>query len=238
MFAINPVRRTEVHGNTVLNDAILLQDLIEDAQRTAAVDHEIFRKNLEPVHDRFSREDMMVVRGTQANSNAVVRESIKAISGQLIFSQSELQRRTSPEAGEKHRPLAYGPICEAIFRQAVSLPSAFRRSCSRPCPCRSSEPCIRYRTTCSRPYLCRSFGLYKRAGPLDLSPSLTSPACPGSRRSSQPWRWTADLTPGRHCHSPANPRALHQRSSSSLSLSEPSSPLIYCDRLPHETARR
>jgi len=219
MFAVNPVRRTEVHGNTVLNDAILLQDLIEYAQRTAAVDHEIFRNNLEPVHDRFSGEDMIVVRGTQADSNAVVRESVKPISGQLIFSQSESQRRTSLEAGEKHRPLAYKTSSETIFRQAVSLPSAFRRSGSRPCPCRNSDPCIRYRTTCSRPYLCRSFGLYKRAGPLDLSPSLTSPAsdpCPGLRRSNQPWRWTADLTPGRHCHSPANPRALHQRSSSSL----------------------
>ncbi len=31
-------------GNTVLHHFVLLQNLIEDAQRTAAVDHEIFRR--------------------------------------------------------------------------------------------------------------------------------------------------------------------------------------------------
>jgi len=49
----NPVRRTEVHGNTVLNGRDYCSRLIEDAQRTAAVDHEIFRDNLEPVTTGF-----------------------------------------------------------------------------------------------------------------------------------------------------------------------------------------
>ena len=81
MFAVNPVRGAEVHGNTVLNNAILIEDSIEDVQGPAAVDHEIFGNNFKPVDDRFTREDVVVVRGAQTNSDPVVRECIEAISG-------------------------------------------------------------------------------------------------------------------------------------------------------------
>ena len=68
----------------MLDNAILLQDLFENVQRPSAIDHEIFGNNLEPINDRLAREDVMVVRGTQANANAVGSESIKTIRGQLI----------------------------------------------------------------------------------------------------------------------------------------------------------
>jgi hypothetical protein len=48
-------------------------------QRAAAIDHEIFRDNLEPIHDRLTREDVIVVRGTQTDPYSVVCESIEAI---------------------------------------------------------------------------------------------------------------------------------------------------------------
>src|SRR5882724_11299042 len=126
MFAVNPVRRTEVHGNAVLNDAVLIQDLIEDAQRTAAVDHEIFRNNLEPVDDRLTREDVIVVRRTQANANAVVRKSIKPISGQLIFSQSEFQKRSSGRRFLFHR-LSVSPAAALTLAGVLTLASVIGR---------------------------------------------------------------------------------------------------------------
>jgi hypothetical protein len=65
----------------VLNDAILLEKLIEDMQWPAAIDHKIFRNNFEPVDYRLAGEDVLVMGGTQTDSDAVVCESIETIRG-------------------------------------------------------------------------------------------------------------------------------------------------------------
>ena len=56
MFAVQRLRRAEISRDAVLNDAILLQDLIEHFQRTPAIDHEILGNNLEPIHRRLFLE--------------------------------------------------------------------------------------------------------------------------------------------------------------------------------------
>src|SRR6202048_4828628 len=81
MLAIRFLRRAEIHGNAVLHHAVLLQNLIQNAQRTSAVDHEIFGNNLEPVAHRLARQNVIVMRSAQANPNAVFGKSIKAICG-------------------------------------------------------------------------------------------------------------------------------------------------------------
>jgi len=55
--------------------------VIEDMQRPAAIDHKIFRNNFEPVDYRLAGEDVLVMRGTQTDSDAVVCESIETIRG-------------------------------------------------------------------------------------------------------------------------------------------------------------
>jgi hypothetical protein len=69
----------------VLHHAILIEDLIEDLQRPSAVNHEIFRDDLEPVHHRLLLKNMAVVRDTQANSDAIVCVSVKSIRRHKLF---------------------------------------------------------------------------------------------------------------------------------------------------------
>ena len=73
--------RAEVHRDAVLHDAVLLEDLIEHGERAAGVDHEVFRDDFEPVHDRLAREDVLVVRNAQADADAVILKRVEAIAG-------------------------------------------------------------------------------------------------------------------------------------------------------------
>ena len=73
----------------MLNDAVLLEDLVENAQRTPGVAHVILRNNLEPIHNGFFTQDVAVMRHTQANADAVsglVVESIRGhgVTGALV----------------------------------------------------------------------------------------------------------------------------------------------------------
>ena len=63
----------------MLHDAVLLENLIEHLERPAAIDHEIFRDDLEPIDDRFLREDVPVMRNAQADADAVIGEIIEWI---------------------------------------------------------------------------------------------------------------------------------------------------------------
>jgi len=81
MLAIGAVRGAEVHGNAVLHDAILIENLIEDMHRPAAIDHEIFRNDFEPIDYRLAGEDVLVVRGTQTDPDAIFCESVETIGG-------------------------------------------------------------------------------------------------------------------------------------------------------------
>jgi hypothetical protein len=56
--AVGLVGGAEVHRDAVLHDAVLLEDLVEHSSGPAAVDHEVFRDDLEPVDDRLLREDV------------------------------------------------------------------------------------------------------------------------------------------------------------------------------------
>src|SRR5271155_3881225 len=79
MLAIGALGRAEVHRDAVLHDFILLQNLIEDAQRASAVNHEIFRYDFEPIHDGLARKNVMVMRRAQTDPNSVIRVAVKAI---------------------------------------------------------------------------------------------------------------------------------------------------------------
>ena len=79
MCPVKLIGRAEVNRYPVLDDTVLFEDLIENFQRPASLDHEILRDDLEPVDDGFAREDVVVVRNSQADSDTVILKSIEAI---------------------------------------------------------------------------------------------------------------------------------------------------------------
>src|ERR1700721_1178452 len=79
MLAVGALRRAEVHGNAVLNDFVLFQDFVENAQRAPAVDHEIFGYNFEPIHNGLAGQNMLVMGDSQPDADSVVCVSVKPI---------------------------------------------------------------------------------------------------------------------------------------------------------------
>src|ERR1700722_18784539 len=96
VLAIRFLRRAEIHRNAMLHHSILLENLVEDAHRTPAIDHEILRNNFEPVHDWFLGKNVVVVRSAQPDSHAVVRESVEPICRHLI-PQVKTEKERGPE---------------------------------------------------------------------------------------------------------------------------------------------
>jgi hypothetical protein len=82
----------------------LFQNLIEDAQRASAVNHEIFRYDFEPIHDGFARKNMVVMGGTQTDSDSVIRVAVKAIGRHL-----RLRWLTRKDDADKYR----GPVVQS-----------------------------------------------------------------------------------------------------------------------------
>ena len=81
MLGIGRGDGAEVHGDAMLDDSILFEDSIERGQWTAGIDHEVFRDDLEPVHDRLAGEDVLVVRNAETDSDAVILVRIETIAG-------------------------------------------------------------------------------------------------------------------------------------------------------------
>ena len=79
MLFVEFFRRSEVHRHAVLNHAITLENPVERRERTPAIDHVIFRNDLEPVDNRLVFENMLVVRNAEADSDPVVFESVESI---------------------------------------------------------------------------------------------------------------------------------------------------------------
>ncbi len=63
----------------MLDDLIALKNLIENMQRSPTIDHVVLGDNLEPIHNRFLRENVLVMRHTKAYPNSKVRESVERI---------------------------------------------------------------------------------------------------------------------------------------------------------------
>src|SRR5258708_6163576 len=106
VLAVWLLSRSEIHGNAVLYDFVLLKDLIQDVQRPSAIDHEILRDNLKPIDNGFARENMVVMRSTQANSYPVICKPIKAISRHNFFAPFSKDRGPGDFAQPSYRIVA------------------------------------------------------------------------------------------------------------------------------------
>ena len=71
----------EVHGDPVLDDAVLLEDAVEDLEGAAGIDHKIFRDDLEPIDDGFFLEDVAIMRDAKADADAVVSVIVERVGG-------------------------------------------------------------------------------------------------------------------------------------------------------------
>src|ERR1700684_2779096 len=142
MLAIRAFGRAEVHRDAVLHHFVLFQNLIENAQRASAINHEIFGYDFEPVHDGLARENMMVMRGAQTDPDPVICVAIKPIGR-----HSSLRWTMRKDDAEKYRG-PYSPALntrhrcfEIITAWDRRLEVSSRRLRSRPCPCKSSCLC-------------------------------------------------------------------------------------------------
>jgi hypothetical protein len=73
----------EVHGDAVLNDPILFEDLVKDVERPATVDHVVFRNDLEPIDARLLLQNMLVMRDAETDADAVFGEGVKTVGGHV-----------------------------------------------------------------------------------------------------------------------------------------------------------
>src|SRR5260370_1862670 len=79
MFPVQRLCGAEVHGDSMLDDAILLKDLVEHLEGATSVDHIVFGDDLKPVDDGLPGKDMFIVRDAKTDSHPVVGKSIEAI---------------------------------------------------------------------------------------------------------------------------------------------------------------
>jgi hypothetical protein len=84
MFTVWLFGRAEVHGNAVLDDAVLLENLVENFERPTSIAHEILGNDLKPIDDRLLFEDVAVMGYTQADTNTVFSEVVKLIGGHRL----------------------------------------------------------------------------------------------------------------------------------------------------------
>src|SRR6202035_187362 len=113
--------RAKIHGNAVLNDFVLLQNLIQDAQRPPAIDHEVLGDYFEPIHYRFARQNMVVMRCAQTNPDAVVRKIVKTICWHSLLRslKGDVEGRYDPKPAPDRRKLSlsYSGILEPSVAQ-------------------------------------------------------------------------------------------------------------------------
>ncbi len=95
------IGRAEIHRHAVLHDFVLFENLVEHFERTAAIDHIVFRDDLEPVDDRVTAEDVLVVGNAQTDADAVIGKAVEAVCGHL---------RTSDEDGNAKGPRVARPF--------------------------------------------------------------------------------------------------------------------------------
>jgi|ERR1700682_2413545 len=87
----------------MLYHAVLFQNLVKHLQWPAAVDHEVFRDDLEPIHDWLFVENMLVMGNAQSDTYAVVGISIEAVCRHKVLDAGEQwqARRSAPDSTTK-----------------------------------------------------------------------------------------------------------------------------------------
>jgi len=79
VLAIELLCRAEIHGDAMLDDPILLQDLVQHSQWPAAVAHEILGDDLKPIYYWLTLKNVSVVRDTEPDADPVISVSVETV---------------------------------------------------------------------------------------------------------------------------------------------------------------
>src|ERR1700747_3650138 len=101
MFAVQRLRRAEIHGDAVLDHAVPLQNFVEGLERPPAVYHEVFRNDLEPANHGLLFKDVLVMRNAQADAHSVSRVSVEFVRRHALVKRSKISSSCSTEEGPK-----------------------------------------------------------------------------------------------------------------------------------------
>jgi hypothetical protein len=86
VFAIQRLSRAKVHGDSVLHNTVLLEDLVQDLQWPPTIHHVVFGDDFKPPDDGFALKDVVVMRDAQADSHSVIGERVEAVRGHVRVS--------------------------------------------------------------------------------------------------------------------------------------------------------
>src|SRR5258707_4401686 len=165
MLAIWWLMGTKVHRNTMLDDLIALKNLIKNMQRSSTIDHVVLGDDLEPIHNRLFRENVLVMRHTKTYPNSKVCESVESICWHKVTFLKGKEGRDIQPRPTGVEVLSSGPAW--VDRLAFLI----HRLRSRPCLCRNSCLCSRCHWPYSHPCPCKSSAPYMRAFQSCLCPS-------------------------------------------------------------------
>src|SRR5438270_254188 len=104
VLAIERLGGAEIHGDAVLDNAVAFQYLVQDVERPAAINHEVFGDDLKPVDDRFLFKNMMVMRDAQPDAYAVIFVSVEAVCGHIPTDGIKAEKCKTEDQRPGHRP--------------------------------------------------------------------------------------------------------------------------------------
>src|SRR5208283_2123467 len=81
VLAIQWLSRAEVHRHAVLHNLILLENLVEDGQRTASVNHIVFRDDFKPSNHGLVLQNVLIVRDSKTYADFIIGKAIESIRG-------------------------------------------------------------------------------------------------------------------------------------------------------------
>src|ERR1700681_2103554 len=71
VIAVQTLGRAEIHGDAMLDHTVTLENPVQRSEWASAINHEVLRDDLEPVHHRRPLENMLVMRNAKADADAV-----------------------------------------------------------------------------------------------------------------------------------------------------------------------
>ena len=101
MVAVQRLCLAEVHRHAVLNDSVLIENLVENFEWAATIDHVVLGDDLEPIDHRLLRKDVVVMRHAQADADAIVGVSIETIGWHSIRSVDDDEKTREEVCGDQ-----------------------------------------------------------------------------------------------------------------------------------------
>src|SRR5277367_5088911 len=109
----------------MLDDAVTFKDLVESGQRTSAIDHVIFRDDLEPVDRGYLLEDVGVMGNPQTDADPVIREPVKSIGWHMFEKRGRRMLTTAPGRACYLAGGLEPSVAQAPFPLQEFLPNSF-----------------------------------------------------------------------------------------------------------------